>query len=216
VQTAISKKKFLGVEKQDSILKLPPATGSKHIGRPKGSKNKKTLLQTGRVGKGSAPAALAEAVAEAAMDSTFNVGKAKKTFDKMIADAVLAQHEIAEPGFDGGGTAESGHVVTKESLERRVARRLNVLDRYLTDDRLLSLLAMSGLKEVGIYEGIMMDKALVLKGQPTVIIGSEDRSRIDEVLPRLMSELKRRKMITSVSERKIEFTSPGGDSGDSA
>ena len=194
---------------------LPCATGSssapKHIGRPKGSKNKKTLLQQiDQAGKGLVPAAT-----EAA-DTKFDVGKAKKTFDKMVADAVLSQHEIAEPGFDGGGTAETGHVVTKESLERRVARRLNVLDRYLTDDRLLSLLAMSGLKEVGIYEGIMMDKALVLKGQPTVIIGSEDRTKLDEVLPRLMSELKRRKMITSVSERKIEFTSPGGDSGESA
>ncbi len=130
----------------------------------------------------------------------------------MVADAVLAAHDVSVAGFDGGGTNEDAPIITKESLERRVARRLNVLDRYLTDERLLSLMAMSNLKEIGIYEGIMLDKSLVLKGQPTVIIGSSDRAEMDNVLPRLLAEVRRRKLITSVSERKIEFTNPGGDS----
>jgi hypothetical protein len=183
---------------------LPGATGSHKIGRPKGSLNKKTLALRGL----EEPQKVDPKIPTPAVKA-FDVVKAKKTFDKMVADAILAEHEVAEPGFDGGGTSESGQIVSKESLERRVARRLNVLDRYLTDDRLLSLLAMSGLKEVGIYEGIMMDKALVLKGQPTVIIGSDDRAKLNDVLPRLLSEMKRRKLITSVSERKIEFTSGG-------
>lgn len=166
------------------------------MGRPSGSRNKKTL---------AAQVLPVESIVAG------TPAKIKKSFDKMLADAVLAQHAVTEPGFDGGGTSETGHVVTKESLERRVARRLNVLDRYLTDDRLLSLLALSGLKEIGIFEGIMMDKALVLKGQPTVIIGSSDRAQMDEVLPRLLAEVKRRKLITSVSERKIEFQETGGN-----
>lgn len=132
--------------------------------------------------------------------------KIEKTFKHALAEAVLAEMPISEALFDGGGTKQDGHVIDKPGLERRVARRLNVVDRYLTDDRLFNLLAQSSLKEVGIYEGIMMDKALVLKGQPTVIIGSEDRAAMDTVLPKLLAELHRRKLTTTVSERKIEFT----------
>ena len=134
------------------------------------------------------------------------VNKLAKVFQRALADKELA---MAEPEFDGGGTSESYAPVSKESLERRVARRLNVLDRYLTDQKLHALLQLSSLKEIGIYEGIMMDKTLVLKGQPNVIIGSEDRAAMGEVLPRLMSELKRRKLITTVSERKVEFRDAG-------
>ena len=41
-----------------------------------------------------------------------------------------------------------------------------------------------------------------------VIIGSEDRNAMKDALPKIMNELKRRGMITTVSERKIEFTNP--------
>lgn len=140
------------------------------------------------------------------MDGKQTDPKALITFRRAIADAEKLLMSPAD--YDGGGTAENIPVVTKESLQRRVTRRLNVLDRYLTDDKLLELLAFSSLKEVGIYEGILLDKSQVLSGQPNVIIGSEDRQRIDEVLPKLMNELKRRGLITTVSERKVEFTSP--------
>lgn len=130
--------------------------------------------------------------------------RVETVFKKVIEDASV----LAAAQFDGGGTPEAAPVATKESLERRVNRRLNVLDRYLTDERLEQLLLGSSLKEIGVYEGIMLDKALLLKGSPTVIIGNEDRAAMDSVLPRLLSELKRRKMITSVSERKLEFSEP--------
>jgi hypothetical protein len=132
--------------------------------------------------------------------------KILRTFKRVLEDQELI---VAEPVYDGGGTRVDAPAVTKESLERRVSRRLNVLDRYLTDERLLALLGASSLKEVGIYEGIMLDKALVLKGQPTVIIGSEDRAHIDQLLPRLLSELRNRKLITTVSERKVQFQDAG-------
>jgi hypothetical protein len=132
--------------------------------------------------------------------------KALTVFRRAMADAEKLLMNPAE--FDGGGTSEVAPIVTKESLQRRVARRLNVLDRFLTDDKLIELLSFSSLKEVGIYEGIMLDKSQVLSGQPNVIIGSEDRARMDEVMPRLLTELKRRGLITAVSERKIEFTNP--------
>jgi len=130
------------------------------------------------------------------------------TFRRALADAEKAFMTPAD--FDGGGTEETAPTVTKESLQRRVTRRLNVVDRYLTDAKLIELLAFSNLKEVGIYEGILLDKSLVLTGQPNVIIGSDDRARMDQVMPKLLTEMKRRGLITSVSERKIEFTNPGG------
>lgn len=165
---------------QEAWAILPPTPqASKKMGRPKGSKNKSTLEREQQL-----------------------VPKVKRTFSRMVADALPLMAPISE---DGGGTLETAPSVTRESLERRVSRRLNVLDRYLTDDRLHTLLLMSGLKEIGVYEGIMMDKALVLKGQPNVIVGSEDRVKMNEVLPALLTELRRRKLITTVSERKIEF-----------
>lgn len=129
--------------------------------------------------------------------------KALLTFRRAIADA--EKLEMTVPDFDGGGTKENAPTVTKESLQRRVSRRLNVLDRYLTDDKLIELLTVSSLKEVGIFEGIMMDKALVLQGQPNVIIGNNERSAIQNAMPRVLEELKRRGMITTVRERSIEF-----------
>ena len=130
--------------------------------------------------------------------------KAKEltVFRRAMADAEKAM--MTPEDYDGGGTREGAHAVTKESLQRRVTRRLNVLDRYLTDDKLVELLTFSSLKEIGIYEGIMLDKSLVLQGQPTVIIGSDDRNAMASVLPRLMDELKRRKLITSVSPSKLD------------
>mgnify|MGYP001581748706 CR=1 FL=1 len=171
---------------QEAWAILPPTPqASKKMGRPKGSKNKSTFERELQL----AP-------------------KVKRTFTRMVADALPLMAPISE---DGGGTLETSPVVSRESLERRVSRRLNVLDRYLTDQRLTDLLAESKLKEIGIFEGIFLDKALVLKGQPTVIIGSEERVKLNEVMPALLQELRRRNLITTISERKIEFKGLGGN-----
>ena len=135
-------------------------------------------------------------------------GKALVVFRKAIADAEKAT--MTPEAFDGGGTREDAHSVTKDSLQRRVTRRLNVLDRFLTDDKLIELLSFSSLKEIGIYEGIMLDKSLVLQGQPNVIIGNDDRSAMASVLPRLMDELKRRKLIASTSQTVGVVDAVGG------
>ena len=128
------------------------------------------------------------------------------TFRRALVDAEKLNMSASD--YDGGGTTEGAPILSKESLQRRVARRLNVLDRFLTDDKLIELLAMSSLKEVGIYEAIMLDKSQVLSGQPNVIIGTDDRAKINDVLPRILNECKRRGLIATASERKIEFTVP--------
>jgi hypothetical protein len=135
-------------------------------------------------------------------------GKALAVFRRAMADAEKAS--MTPESFDGGGTAENAFSVTKESLQRRVTRRLNVLDRFLTDDKLIELLAFSSLKEIGVYEGIMLDKSLVLQGQPNVIIGNDDRSAMSSVLPRLMEELKRRNLIAAVPKHVDSIEVVGG------
>ena len=183
--------KSVTVRSEPVGVEAPPLDPLKRKrGRPKGSLNK------------TQPDAQEVQVQPESKPDSWPASKVTKIFQRAIADQEIAN---ALPEFDGGGTPSNAVTITKESLERRVARRLNVLDRYLTDDKLFALLQLSSLKEIGIYEGIMMDKSLVLKGQPTVIIGNEDRKAMDEVMPRLLVEMKKRGLITSVSERKIEF-----------
>ena len=127
--------------------------------------------------------------------------KALTVFRRAMADAEKAN--MTKEDFDGGGTPIEAPAVTKESLLRRVTRRLNVLDRFLTDDKLVELLAFSSLKEIGIYEGIMLDKSMVLQGQPTVIIGNDQRQELKDALPRLMDELKRRGLINQSAQPRV-------------
>lgn len=187
---------------------LPPVGGSSPLtanhnkrgrGRPKGSKNK------------NAEDASAKAKEKGLLSAQALKPKAVEVLKNMVADAEKLNQlpQLVAPENDGGGTHENSPTITKESLERRISRRLNVLDRYLTDDMLHQLLRQSTLKEIGVYEGIMMDKSLVLKGQPTVIIGNSDRAEIDNVLPRLLTEIKRRGLITTARERSIEFRGTG-------
>lgn len=128
-------------------------------------------------------------------------GRELVVFRKMVADAEKAN--LAPAAYDGGGTIEDAPSVTKDSLLKRVTRRLNVLDRFLTDDKLVELLAFSSLKEIGVYEGIMLDKSMVLQGQPTVIIGNDERKELRDTLPRLMDELKRRGLINQSAQPRI-------------
>lgn len=135
-------------------------------------------------------------------ENEIDAHKAMITFRKAIADAekVNMSPIVSE---DGGGTPDTGPAVGKEGLLRRITRRLNVLDRFLTDDKLIELLSCSSLKEIGIYEGIMLDKSMVLQGQPTVIIGNDQRTELREALPRLVDELKRRGLINQSAQPRI-------------
>lgn len=72
--------------------------------------------------------------------------------------------------------------------------------------RLEQMLAESKLKDIGVMLGISTEKVLLLEGQPTQIIGHTEQKKLDELLPALLSEVKRRGAKVELTERKAEVT----------
>jgi hypothetical protein len=74
---------------------------------------------------------------------------------------------------------------------------------WLTEgDRLEILLSESKIKDVGVFAGIALDKTLLLDGSPTQIIGHAEQKKLDELLPALLNEVKRRGTMVELTERK--------------
>lgn len=69
-------------------------------------------------------------------------------------------------------------------LDDRGWRVLTYLDDYA--------LAAAGAKDLAITAGILIDKAQLIKGQPTQILSHADREKIDELAPRVLAECRRR------------------------
>lgn len=82
--------------------------------------------------------------------------------------------------------------VTKEALEKRLSRRLDVIAGFLSDDMLESKLTEARLKDLGVYEGIMMTKLHELRGMPSIIIKTEDGNKLDDIAKALVDEIARR------------------------
>lgn len=87
-----------------------------------------------------------------------------------------------------------------------------IMDWLLVEDeegkryRLEQMLAESKLKDIGVMLGISTEKVLLLEGQPTQIIGHTEQKKLDELLPALLSEVKRRGAKVELTERKAEVT----------
>jgi hypothetical protein len=96
--------------------------------------------------------------------------------------------------------------VAREILEKRISHRLDVIDAYLDDETLLEKLKEAKLKDIGVFEGIQLDKLLVLRGQPNQIISMADHSKLDDLGPALLQELNRRQLKVTATETKTERT----------
>ena len=59
--------------------------------------------------------------------------------------------------------------------------------------------------------GITTEKLLLLEGQPTQIISQQQHQKIDELLPALLTEIKRRGVIVDLTERKASLTLPSSN-----
>ena len=100
--------------------------------------------------------------------------------------------------------------IEKETLLQRVSNRLEILDRFLTPEIMLSKLATAKLRDLAVYESILVDKYLTLRGEPTVLVGATERSQLSEALPRILAVLERRGIIATATERKLEIQSRHG------
>lgn len=94
--------------------------------------------------------------------------------------------------------------ITKEALEKRLSRRLDVIAGWLTDEKLEAKLEEAKLKDLGVFEGIALTKLAELRGAPTIIIRTEDSIQLDEIATKLLEEITRRKGgAIELSERKV-------------
>lgn len=87
-----------------------------------------------------------------------------------------------------------------------------IMDWLLKEDengkrhRLETMLEETKLKDIGVMLGISTEKVLLLDGQPTQIIGNAEQKKLDELLPALLAEAKRRGAKVEMTERKAELT----------
>lgn len=73
-----------------------------------------------------------------------------------------------------------------ELIEDRALRALSHMD----EDKL----AASSARDLAVTMGILLEKRQLLRGEPTMIIGMEERMKLNEVVPELIKELSRRGM----------------------
>lgn len=91
------------------------------------------------------------------------------------------------------------------NITGKVLTWLDGIDEASGKPRLELLLAKSRLTEVATFAGIGTDKVLLLDGQPTQIVGQAEQKKLEELLPALMNEVKRRGTTVQVTERKAEI-----------
>jgi len=98
---------------------------------------------------------------------------------------------------------------TKDELKGDV-QYLNqrVTTWLLEGDRLERLMEESKLKEVMVTLGIATEKLLLLEGQPTQIISTQQQQSLDQALPLLLLEMQRRGLKASLTERTMDVTVP--------
>lgn len=77
---------------------------------------------------------------------------------------------------------------------------------WLNDgDRLETLMADTKLRDIGVMLGIATEKVLLLDGSPTQIIGQAEQKKLEDLLPALMMEVKRRGATVQLTERKADI-----------
>ena len=77
---------------------------------------------------------------------------------------------------------------TVEQRARAIEEKADMALEYIDD----TAYASAGLKDLAATFGILIDKAQLLRGQPTAIFDVNHRKRIEELLPQLHAEAKRR------------------------
>ena len=98
--------------------------------------------------------------------------------------------------------------MTKESLESVITKRLHFIDAWLTDDKFREKLEDAKFNQIAVYEGVLIDKLMALKGVQTQGFAVQEQRKLDEMLPALMQEMKRRGLTATLTERKAVLNVP--------
>ena len=98
--------------------------------------------------------------------------------------------------------------MTKESLETVITKRLNFIDAWLTDDKFREKLEDAKFNQIAVYEGVLIDKLMALKGVQTQGFAVQEQRKLDEMLPALIDEMKRRGLTATLTERKAVLNVP--------
>ena len=98
--------------------------------------------------------------------------------------------------------------MTKESLESVITKRLHFIDAWLTDDKLREKLEDAKFNQIAVYEGVLIDKLMALKGVQTQGFAVQEQRKLDEMLPALLTEMKRRGLSATLTERKAVLNVP--------
>lgn len=93
--------------------------------------------------------------------------------------------------------------LTQEELEKRLSWKLEWLDAYLTPEILLAKMERTSLKDLAVFMGITMEKLLLMRGQPTSIVGMDERKTLEELVPALIKEVERRKKMKQVTVESV-------------
>ena len=94
-----------------------------------------------------------------------------------------------------------GKRVPNEVLEERLTNRLDTVNRYLTEPRLLEKLSNSSLKEIGTYEGLLLTHLSHLRGKAGAPSLDGDNRKLNELVPMILNEMKQRGLTAKFTER---------------
>jgi hypothetical protein len=135
--------------------------------------------------------------------------------DNRSLDNTTKGGALVEPGSAGDGSlprpqqsSTPAHYtpVRKETIEKRLSRRLDLIDETLTDQQFVDRLNIASLKDVAVVEGIYLDKLTELRGQPNRVVGSDTRAKLTEFMAAAVQELSKRGMTVKLTERTAEVT----------
>jgi len=98
----------------------------------------------------------------------------------------------------------------KDELKTDVQYLSQRLIDYLKEgDRFERLLTETKAKDMTVMLGILTEKMLLLEGQPTQIISQQQHKKLEDAMPALLEEIKRRGMKATLTQQKVDVTVPG-------
>lgn len=95
--------------------------------------------------------------------------------------------------------------ISNEALEERITGRLDRVHAYLTPAVLEAKLGKANLKEIGVYEGILLTHLQHLRSRTQPGPAWSSRT-LDEMMPAVLLEIKRRGLTGKLTERTAEIT----------